>query len=111
MASLVLDDPQDLDLNALSRVEMAICQNARYFIPAPGSTWSMNVNALRGTSQEQLQAVGHDLDTRISVRRDARNEAVASGKVMQSSAAEATADAAKGAAAEGAAKADATGSE
>lgn len=111
IASLVLDDPQDLDLNALSRVEMAICQKARYFIPAPGSTWSMNVNALRGTSQEQLQAVGRDLDTRISVRRDARNAAVASGKVMQSSAAEGTADAVQGAAAEGAAKADATGSE
>lgn len=64
VSSLVLDSPSDLDLNALSRVEMAICMGAEEFIPAPGSTWSMNVQALRGTQPEHFAQVAKALDER-----------------------------------------------
>lgn len=48
--SLVVDSGEGggLDQNTLSRVEQQICVNAKAFIPTPGSTWSMVVQAMRG---------------------------------------------------------------
>lgn len=47
MYSLLIDPP-NMELNTLSRVEMAICTHASVFIPTTGSTWSANVLAMRG---------------------------------------------------------------
>ena len=45
--------PGSDDLNFLSHIEMAICVRASRFMKAPGSTWSYNVNALRGNGIEE----------------------------------------------------------
>lgn len=55
----VMLSPEDIpaqhagDLNFISHVEMAICVKATKFIKSPGSTWSYNVNALRGNGVEE----------------------------------------------------------
>lgn len=44
----IMLNPPEIELNTLSRAEMLICVEAHTFIPSVTSTWSANVQAMRG---------------------------------------------------------------
>lgn len=46
--SIAVNPPTDANLNTISHVEMEICRKAAIFVGTVGSTWTYNVQAMRG---------------------------------------------------------------